>query len=67
MATAAAKLEWIKAHLASSHTIQITTYLRATRYTAKHADMFRLDGNALVVQRGRHWDCIDYCKISAFA
>ncbi len=68
MATATEKLSWIKSHLAAGHTIQITTYLRVTRYTAKHAEMFRVDGtNALVVQRGRHWDCIDHCKISAFA
>jgi hypothetical protein len=25
--------------------------------------MFRVRGNSLYVQRGKHWDCIDGCAI----
>jgi hypothetical protein len=44
--------------------VQVTTYLRSTVYKHKHADMFRQGkSGSIYVQRGRNWDCIDYCKI----
>lgn len=41
--------------------VQVCTYTHAKEYTAKHADMFRLGNGSVYVQRGKHWDCIDYC------
>ena len=44
--------------------VQVTTHLRSTVYRHKHRDMFRLGkSGSLYVQRGRNWDCIDYCGI----
>lgn len=62
--TAAAKLARIQAHLAvRGNKIMICTYTRATVYDSRHVGMFRATERSLYVQRGRSWDCIDYCGI----
>lgn len=60
------RIAWIKARLAEGATVQLTTYTRATRYTAKHAEMFRATKTGALVQRGKRWDCIDGCDVRAF-
>jgi hypothetical protein len=60
------RLAWIQARLAEGYTVQTSTYLRSVRYKAKHADMFKATKAGLFVQRGKNWDCIDFCKIEAF-
>lgn len=65
-ANARKKVAWIQAQLAKGNTVQITTYTRATRYTAKHASMFKATKTGAYVQRGKAWDCFDGSKLSAF-
>ena len=52
--------------LGSGATVQLTTALQVTRYTAKHAGMFRATRTGAYVQHGKRWDCIDYCKVTAY-
>ena len=56
---------WIKARLAAGDDVYVSTYLRSTKYQPKHADMFKAFKNGAFVQRGKNWDCIDGCKITA--
>ena len=64
--TAKRRVAWIKDQIASGKTVQISTYTRATRYKAKHADMFKANATGAYVQAGKRWDCIDFCKIIAY-
>ena len=65
MHTASKRIAWIKARLAAGDDVYVSTYLRATKYQPKHADMFKAFKNGAYVQRGKSWDCIDFCKITA--
>jgi hypothetical protein len=57
---------FITANLNAGNSILVRTYTKATRYKAKHVDMFRLAKNGDVfVQRGKSWDCINGCGITA--
>lgn len=60
------KLAAIRQALQDGCTIMVSTHLKATQYTAKHADMFKATKSGLYVRRGKNWDCIDYCKITAY-
>ena len=53
-------------NLNAGKSVLVQTALRATEYKKKHAKMFQLRANGVFVQRGKSWDCIDYCKISAY-
>lgn len=44
--------------------VQVATHLRVVNYRPKHAAMFRFDRFSAYVARGKHWDCIDFCRIS---
>ena len=66
-AKARKRVAWIKSQIAAGHIVQITTYLRATRYGAKHLEMFKATKSGAYVQRGKAWDCIDGCDIRAFS
>lgn len=59
------KVAWIKTHLAAGRTVCVTTYTKQTRYTAKHADMFRATKSGAYVQSGKNWLCFDGSKVSA--
>ena len=65
MHTARNRIAWIKARLAAGDNVYVSTYLRATKYQPKHAGMFKAFKNGAYVQRGKSWDCIDFCKITA--
>ncbi len=56
----------ITAALESGAIVQLTTYTKATRYTAKHATMFKATKTGAFVQHGKRWDCIDYTKVTAY-
>lgn len=60
------RIAWIKAHLAAGHTVQLTTYTKAVRYNAKHADMFMANKGGAWVKQGSSWVCIDGCNVRAF-
>lgn len=66
-AKARKRIAWIKAQLGAGKTVQVATALKATRYTAKHLDMFKAARNGAFVQRGKNWDCIDGCDVRAFS
>ena len=59
------RVAWIKAQFASGKDVYISTYLKSTRYRPKHADMFRAGKTGAYVQRGKNWDCIDFCNLTA--
>jgi hypothetical protein len=59
-------VRFIRENLAAGHIVQITNHLRAVRYNAKHIGMFKATKSGAYVQRGKAWDCIDYCDVRAF-
>lgn len=65
MNTATRKLAFIHEHLAAGRTIYIATALKAWKLSKKHAAMVKVSGESIYLQRGKNWDCIDYCQISA--
>jgi hypothetical protein len=56
----------IKRHLSQGHTVYICTATKATKYTAKHVDMFKATRTGAWVQHGRKWANFDYCRIQVF-
>lgn len=72
----AAKLAKINEALAAGHTVYISTALSCTKITPRTAerwakagqDLFRVDSRgSLLLRAGKRWDCIDYCKLEAWA
>lgn len=61
------KLAAILGHLAVDGRVVVATPLKATVYTKKHATMFKAHKGSVYVQRGKSWDCIDYCAIRLVA
>jgi riboflavin synthase alpha subunit len=61
------KIAAIRFHLQAGHTVQITTALKAIRFTKKHTDMFKATKTGAYVQQGKGWACIDGTKINVFA
>lgn len=65
--------DWINARLAEGMTVLITTYTHQTRISPRTAkswakdglDLFKVQGESCFIARGKSWDCIDFCKISA--
>lgn len=66
-ARARKKIAAIRKHLEQGHTVYVCTCTRATKYTAKHIDMFKAAKTGAYVQRGKGWDCIDGAKIEVHA
>lgn len=56
---------WITARHAEGRTVYATTYLKSIKIAPKHADLVRLHNGHCEVARGRHWDSINFCKITA--
>lgn len=65
-AKARKRIAFIVSNLEAGKTVQLTTYTKATRYTAKHKDMFKATKGGAYVQRGKSWDCIDGVDLRAF-
>lgn len=61
--TAAERLAEIQEALRAGLRVQVTTYLKSTVYDGRHLAMFKATEKSLYVQRGKNWDCIDYCGI----
>lgn len=53
----------IESTLASGGMVMIATYTQAKQYDKRHAGMFKATKSGAFVQRGKSWDCIDYCGI----
>jgi len=61
------KVGWIKSQLAAGHIVQVATQLRATRYTAKHAELFVAKKDGVYVKSGKSLVFIGWSDIRAFA
>ena len=57
--------DWVMERLDEGRTVYFTTYLRSTYIKKKHAHMIRVSGAHCEIQRGRHWDSVNGCKITA--
>lgn len=57
---------FIIANLEAGNSVSLTTYTRSVNYKAKHVGMFKIVGRDVFVQRGKAWDCINGCRITAF-
>ena len=57
--------EKIKNHFDKGGCVQVCTAYKAWLFKPKHKDMFKLskDEKSLYMQRGKNWDCINYCAI----
>lgn len=57
---------FIMTNLEAGNSVSVTTYTRSVNYKPKHKTMFKIVGRDVLVQRGKAWDCINLCKITAF-
>ncbi len=57
---------FIMVNLEAGNSVSLTTYTRSTNYKVKHKGMFKIVGKDVFVQRGKSWDCINGCKVTAF-
>jgi len=56
---------WIQARLSEGLNVYIATHLKTIKVSKRHAGMFRVRDDHCEIQRGKHWDSINYCRISA--
>ena len=53
----------ISDHLKINGVVLICTHTRITKLTKKHIDMIKMGkSGSLYMQRGKNWDCIDFCN-----
>jgi hypothetical protein len=57
---------FIVSNLDAGNSVSVTTYTRSVNYKSKHKAMFKIVGKDVFVQRGKSWDCINGCRITAF-
>ena len=58
-------MRWIEARWAEGRTVYITTYARSTAIKAKNAECLQAGRDGVYMRRGKHWDCINGCQITA--
>lgn len=59
MTIAAKAFEFIKSAHADGRNVIVSTHLKHTRYSPKHAPMFKINSKGeLLVARGKNWDCL---------
>lgn len=58
---------WIKAQTDEGATVYAATYLKVLKITRKNMErgLVRYRGGHCEVARGRNWDSINFCKITA--
>lgn len=56
---------FIASNLEAGRTVYIQTSTKITKCDKRHASMFKATRSGAFMQRGKNWDCIDYCKITA--
>lgn len=57
---------FIISNLEAGNSVSVTTYTKSVNYKPKHIAMFKIVGRDVYVQRGKSWDCINGCRITAF-
>jgi len=50
----------INTHLENGGVVQVTTYLKSTLYTKKHAGWFTMGGENLYVNHGKGKNCLSF-------
>lgn len=68
---ASTNLDEIMEHIRRGGTVDICTHLKVRRVTGKVLqrweragyDLFEVRDGSLYIGRGRHYDCIDHCRI----
>lgn len=70
------KFDWIVSRLGEGHTIRLSTSLRVVEITPGTWDKWQKKigyppvktvNGSLYLARGKHWDCADYCHLTAGA
>lgn len=64
---------WINERIAEGRTVYVTTALKATKVSPRTVasfkkdghEVFKLAGGSCYMARGKAWDCIDFCRITA--
>ena len=59
------RIKWMEIQWDAGKTVYVSTCTRITKIAPKHRDMVKATKTGVYVQRGRAWDCIDFCNISA--
>jgi hypothetical protein len=49
--------------LAAGGRVVVGTMTKATVFNTKHVEMFKAAKSGAYVQRGKGWDCIDFCAV----
>ena len=57
------RLEKITTHLQAGGRVMTCSYTRPIVYDKRHISMFRATDKDLLVQRGKHWDCLNFTPI----
>ena len=53
-------------NLSKGNSVILSTHTRQTKYTKKHADMFKATKTGAWVQSGKNFNCINGCKITVW-
>jgi hypothetical protein len=56
----------IQNHLSNGRTIVISTCTKATKYKKGHEQYFKATKSGAWAQRGKNWECIDFCNIKVY-
>lgn len=65
--TARKRASAIVEHLINGGVVMVCTALSATQLdNPKHATMIKGTKTGLYIQRGKKWECIDYCSIKFY-
>lgn len=57
--------EWIDARHAEGMVVYVSTHLKKIKIAPKHAKSVRVSNGHCEVARGRCWDSINFCSITA--
>jgi len=57
----AATYEAIISRINQGYAIQVTTHTKS--FILKNASQFKVNASGVYIQRGKKWDCINFCKI----
>lgn len=52
----------IQAEFAKGNSVIVSTMTKATKFSPKHAAMFKATKSGAYAQYGKNWLCIDYCR-----
>ena len=56
---------WIQARLTEGLTVYASTHLKTIKITPKYSELVRYHNGHCEVARGKHWDSINWTRITA--